>query len=366
MVIAKYITFFVIASLWAPFCYGKKGSEPIYQDPFDIAGGGASLTRASQDAIIYSNPALMPLGSKFYRYSGFMPIVFGTPSVQESVETLQAAEEDALISTLFETEPLQLGTQGVFSTIFKNFAFGTLQSSYFDLEAKKHGSAAGGPSIDFEASGVFAAALSGAVAPTKWFSLGVTTKYVYKTEPVISIPITDQEAITALVSDPESLQEAYAPAAGFGADIGMLFFLQGRHLDYNLALKVDDIGGSTFSCAVDSPCEQAQDPFLQVVSVGQSIVIHGSTHAIILALDYRDVLDSYKEKMFKKVHVGMKVLLQQHLGLALGVYHGVPTYGFRVDLFVLKFGLTRYAAELTNSIGEKRRDFYMGYLSVGW
>ena len=62
----------------------------------------------------------------------------------------------------------------------------------------------------------------------------------------------------------------------------------------------------------------------------------------------------------------MKILLQKHIGLALGLHNFVPSYGIRIDLWVIKFGVTRYTRELTNVIGEQRRDITMGYLSLGW
>ena len=47
-----------------------KGSSPIYEDPFDVGSGGASLTRASQAGMIFSNPALIPYGPGFHRWFG--------------------------------------------------------------------------------------------------------------------------------------------------------------------------------------------------------------------------------------------------------------------------------------------------------
>ena len=76
----------ILLALAAPAttALARKTNQPIYEDPFDIGAGGASLTRASKDGMIFSNPALLPQGGKFFRWVG---TTFTLLSNKESIDT---------------------------------------------------------------------------------------------------------------------------------------------------------------------------------------------------------------------------------------------------------------------------------------
>ena len=44
--------------------------DPIYENAFDIAAGGASLTRSTQVGMLISNPAQLPVAEKLFRWLG--------------------------------------------------------------------------------------------------------------------------------------------------------------------------------------------------------------------------------------------------------------------------------------------------------
>ena len=44
--------------------------SPVYEETFDIAAGGASLTRASRYGAALANPALLPFSGSFHRWLG--------------------------------------------------------------------------------------------------------------------------------------------------------------------------------------------------------------------------------------------------------------------------------------------------------
>ena len=50
--------------------FARKTNQAVYQDPFDLGAGGASLTRASKDGRVHANPALLPYGGKFHYWGG--------------------------------------------------------------------------------------------------------------------------------------------------------------------------------------------------------------------------------------------------------------------------------------------------------
>jgi hypothetical protein len=85
-----------------------------------------------------------------------------------------------------------------------------------------------------------------------------------------------------------------------------------------------------------------------------------------LALDYRDILNSYQDPLFKKIYTGAKLLIRNHIGFATGYYQGIPSFGVRLDLWVIKFGFTAYGRELGDYVGERQRNLYIVYTTLGW
>ena len=353
------VNFFIVTVVFCSLAlpsglYGKKTNRSIYQDPFDKAGGGADLTRASQDAVGFANPALLPWGEKGFRWWGGQGIAHYSLESVEAIESASDGSSDDLVDTVFGT-PIRFGFASVGSLVTNNFigSGGTIQK--IDLEGREHGSVTGGPAVELVGESYNGLAWGFAGRVNRYMSIGITPKYFVKTEPEVDIPLTDTTAFETI--DTDTLEAEQTPAGGAGVDLGWLLFLQSSSVDFRLALKVDDIGDTQFG--------GEQDPWLQTGHVGLGLTFHGAVSAIHMSIDYRDVANAYDEKLFKKVYAGVKILLANHLGFALGLHHGIPSYGARLDLWVFSVGATQYSEEMTNVIGEKRRDIRELYFAMG-
>ncbi len=355
---AGTLVLIVVNFIGSQTAFARKTNEPVYVDPFDLAAGGANLTRATQEGVMFANPALMPWGKKVYRYSGFMPAAWSTSGSTKLAQTdFGSMTSDELVDTVF-SNPIHMGASTAASVILSTWGLALVTVADFDIEGKATGSDTGNPSIDIDAGVYGVGAMSFAEALSKWFSIGLTTKYIIKTEPYLNIPVTDRQGIEELAADPTEFIKSNSPGSGSGFDLGTLFFAQGKSVDYRLAFKVDDIGDTNFS--------GEQEPFKQTMHVGQAITFHSDNHALHCAVDYRDIGNAYDDKLFKKVFAGVKGILDQHFAVAVGLYNGIPSYGLRLDLWAIKMGITRYSREMTNVIGEKRRDIVITNFAMGW
>ena len=97
---------------------------------------------------------------------------------------------------------------------------------------------------------------------------------------MIEIPLLDPGQLQSLIDDPNSLKDQLQFGSGVGADMGALFWFRGYHIDYSLALKVDDVGSTKLD---------GRSPFKEVQSIGLGLAIHNSVDVIHLSLDYRDI-----------------------------------------------------------------------------
>jgi len=391
--------------------YGRKTNQTIYQDPFDLGAGGASLTRASKDGRVHANPALLPYGGKFHFWGGTS---FSVLSNKESIDIARdllnqasgssegsSSEEDSSASgeesgegagqagELMEKAlkaPVRVGWGTSLAWVTRLFALSVFSKLEMDLRAKEFGQT-GFPEAHFQGESYHGVLLgTGVRTPFRWLSFGVAGKYVYGSEPDLRVQLTDADSISQM-SDPQIMQDLTTHKVGAGADLGMLMFFQGHSVDFSIAGKVEDIGNTKFvassgkagkQASEDEVAEEAAlatgaqpskhnslDEFKQVMSIGTGLTFHTGADALHLALDYRDVTNAYGEKPFKKVYAGAKLLLRTYVGLSAGYYQGYPTYGAEIDLILLRLAGTYYTRELGDSPGVDPRRIYMFTVSAG-
>ncbi len=339
--------------------------SPIYEETFDIAAGGASLTRASRYGAALANPALLPFSGSFHRWLGSeFSLHINTESVSYAKSMLPGASSDSgssdsgFVDHVFES-PFLAGTQTSFAYLNSYGGIGFFSKFEVDLEAQEYGPT-GMPTIILKGKSYTGATVSAAGRiPFMPLSLGVTGKYLNMSEPSIEVDLADPAAVSQY-SDPSALSALVNPSTGTGFDLGALLFIQGQNLDWRWALKIDDVGGTSFSGG------DAVDEFKQVVSTGASVTFHTGKDAIHIAVDQRDVQKAYDTPAFKSTRAGVKVLLRGYVGIAAGYYDGYPSYGAELDLIFLKLGLASYRREQSNSPGLSSRNVYIMNLATGF
>lgn len=352
----------------------RKGNEPVYIDAFDIAAGGASLTKASKDGRMYANPALMVYGGQWHRWLGLTTTTLTTPETVSTVKKVAqgaaGSSEDSqsnndFVKTVLEN-PLHFGWLTALGYVSANVALGAFSRFEPDIRVRQFGQH-GLPQLEFRAESYHGVASAFALrSPWRWLSFGLTMKYIFALEPELKADLVDQEAIKNI--QPSTLSpDPTRHYHGVGMDAGMLWFFQGRYLDWSVASKVDDIGGVSFQQG-RQPAADAYIPqnFRQVVSVGLGATLHTSADALHFAVDYRDALNAYQDDLFKKVYAGVKLMMRTYIGLGVGIYHGYPSAGVEIDLILLRLGLTTYTREFGDHPGVDPRRIVMGSVSTGF
>ncbi len=354
----ELIYLLLMQSFLLPLAFAKKGSEPLYTEPFDLAAGGTCLTRASQEGILFANPALLPLGGAWIRWFGIeMGTISDKDSASQGRKGLSGLDSTQIINQLF-SRSLHLGQTFSLSFLNKNVGISAFDRIELDLEGSRY-DASGLPAINLGVEAYAGGVLSAALQPVPWLSLGLTGKYIGLAEPDISLPIADPAAVQANIADPNALRQQVKYGLGTGADFGALFFAQGHTLDLSLALKLDDVGGTHLTGGADKIPQSAH--------VGLGLALHGNTSVLHLSLEHRDVLGVYeREPRFKKIYLGSRLMFRKLFGVAAGLYQGVPTFGIRSDLWFWKIGLTYYGREMGDYPGDKQRNLIMSYTTLGF
>lgn len=340
--------------------------SPVYEETFDIAAGGASLTRATRYGAAHANPALLPFSGSFHRWLGSeFSMHINKESVDYAKTLLPGAPSgssqggaSAFVDHVF-SNPFLAGTQTSFAYLNALGGLGFFSKFEVDLEAQEYGPT-GMPTILMNGKWYSGGTLSAAGrVPFMPLSLGITGKYLLVSEPSVSIDVSDPNAV-AQFQDPSTLASLVDQSMGAGFDVGALLFLQGPRVDWRLALKVNDVGGTSFSGG------DAVEDFEQVISAGASVTFHTGKDAIHFAVDKRDIKNAYDTPPFKAMRAGVKFTLRGYLGLAAGYYDGYPSAGAELDLLFFQLGVATYRREITNAPGVNPRNVYIMNLATGF
>jgi len=336
--------------------YGFVGNQPIFREPFDIAGGGANLTRGTQEGVLFGNPATMPYGKRFHRWIGLKTAVHTTlESLQYFVPNDSNTEET--VDNIFRN-PAHFGLSLSLTYITNNFGITAFSHVEPDAQSKRFGRY-GLPEVRLRNE--YVSGFAGSYAATTgvdWLSFGLTAKYFNSSVTDLSVPVSDGESIRRATS-PDAMLTATASGTAIGYDLGFLAFSQGETIDYRLALKIDDIGNTVFT-------DDSRDPIPQTLHIGTGLTIHDNINALHLALDYRDLLGAHDEQWFKKLYLGGKLTIQRFMGFAAGLYQGGPSMGMRLNFVVVQTGLTFYAKEMGEYPGQETRRVFIAYFSMGY
>jgi hypothetical protein len=367
--------FAVAWSLSASPAFARKTNKPLYETPFDLAAGGASLTFAAKEGRLFSNPALLPHGGRFHQWLGSTTtLILG----KESVDTVRSiasgkgsSSEDSgdpggastgsnsVLDQAFKT-PVRIGATQALSWLNSKLAIAGFSRFEADLRALEYGEN-GMPQIEFRGENYQGVALGTAFRTPflPWLSLGLTVKGVLASEPEIVLELTDASAVQKF-QDPAYLRSLAVSNRGTGYDLGTLIFLQGRRVDWKWAGTVSDVGGTALAG------DGSLTSFKQVVSTGLGLTFHTGRDALHFAVDYRDVTGAYEEGMFKRVRVGLRATLRGYVGVAAGFYDGNPSMGAELDLIFLRLAATIYKRELGDRPGVNSREIVQLSLSAGF
>jgi hypothetical protein len=358
--------------LFTSLAQAKKTNQTVIETPFDLAAGGASLTMAAKEGRLFANPALLPHGGKFHQWAGISTTVLTSRDSIDMVRNLSSSgggnesSEGTGGSEQFDQyveqatkAPIHVGAITTLSWLTKNFAFSIFDRIEPDLKIERFGDS-GLPEARFSAESYHGVAVGSALrTPWRWLSFGLAFKTMMIAEPEIVVAALDEQTLSNL-QEPSFLAENTSHNRGTGVDFGMLWFFQGKNLDLKLASKVDDLGSTQLSGA--GPTTH----FKQVVSSGIGVTLHSTADALHLALDYRDVTNSYPDPLYKKVYAGVRATLRTYLGLATGIYHGHPTFGMELDLVLARISVSYYTREMGDSPGVDRRNMMMASFSMGY
>lgn len=335
-----------------------KTSEQVYQNPFDLAGGGASLTRATQEGVLFSNPSLSAFGSGFLRWVyGRTAYHVGAAAADFVIDKARnggagSLKVDAdLLKKAIKT-PIHAGVDVSAGTILANGGAAVFATTRADLEGRQFGSE-GLPELRARVTGLAGAVTSGAKEFNDVLAIGVATKYLYNAEFVQAVGLDELQQAKSL---PAQLKERVKRGFGLGFDAGATLQARSKLIDMRLAAVVNDIGGTKFRGNVTA--------WKQTLGLGLGVTLHSRKQALHCSADLRDVQAAYGEHWTRRAYAGCKALFTNYIGLAAGFHQGWPSYGVILNLFILRLEAGSYTREFGRQAGTIGRRVYFAALGL--
>lgn len=325
--------------------------QPLYQNPFDLASGGASLTRATQEGSFFVNPSLPAFGHGLHRW------VFARTQLHVGDAPARAAydayakqgsskpvNEDLVRRAL--SSPVHLGHDTAFGYINRFISAAAFSNVRADLAVRKFGDA-GIPQVRVRAYGVGGGGVGASFALGQFLAVGASSKYLEVAQAADKISIADAQDSKAIS---KSLAGILKRGSGIANDAAVTFQARSRHLDLRIAASASDIGNTQLGSKLE--------PFRQAYHGGVGVTLHGRDHAAHCGADLRDFMAAYGEHWTFRSYAGCKVLLYELIGIGGGLSQGYPTAGLIIDLPMSRLEVGYYTREVGSQIGVEGRSIY--------
>lgn len=333
--------------------------QPLYQNPFDLASGGASLTRATQEGSFFVNPSLPAFGTGLHRWLfartqfhvGDAPAKAAYESYAK--QTAQSPTPQEMVNKAIKS-PVHVGHDTALGYINRYFSAVGFSNVRADIAVRKFGDA-GAPQVRLRAYGVGGGGAAVHTALSDILAVGASSKYVEVAQATDDLSLTDLQNPSDLGSRAQDLLKR---GNGLSHDAGITMQFRSRRLDLRLAATVHDIGSTSLGSDLE--------PFPQTVASGLGLTFHGLKHAMHCGADLRDVLDAYGEHWTFRSYAGCKILVYRLVGLGAGLSQGYPTAGLILNLPASRIEVGTYTREVGQQVGVEGRTVYFFAAGFEW
>ncbi|MEY2988123.1 MAG: hypothetical protein RJB13_1644 [Pseudomonadota bacterium] len=351
----SFLAFIQLSSATTAHAEPLRKSSLLYENPFDLSAGGASLTRATQEGVLFANPSLPALGSGLLRWIySRTSIHFGADAIdlaRESFKKKKAGElkvDAQLIESVLKT-PIHVGNDLNLGFITAFGGVGIFQCSRTDIQGRQFGSV-GLPEVRTRAEAAAGVAAFAAMPVGDTVSVGASFKPLYAAESYENISLSDfsgngtQQLLSELKSNTQF-------GLGLSTGLGATAQYRTTNFDLRLAATIDDLGQTKF-------INSNVSPWKQIVNIGLGLIPHTRSSAVHCAFDLRDVQAAYGEHWTRRSRAGCKVLLNSRVGFGAGFYQGWPSFGVVLNLVFLRLEAGSYTREFGSEVGTIGRRVY--------
>lgn len=356
--------FLTLGSL--PFVHPALGQslsrEIISAELLGSGQAGASEVRGI-DALFY-NPANL----------GRTPSIIGdvvlvSPQIEASQNGLTIYRDIQSNKNMLEIvdnalgRPVSIGLQNVTGASFRRTAFALFQRAELSM-AVKNNAITGIPEATASSTARLGTAFGiGRNIIGKSVYVGATGIIMQKAEAKLAVSALDAQTQFGDAGGDSLLDNALKRGVAVGAHISLQiapedrsypeFFVTARNL------------GMVYSVGGKAP-EDRPSAEIQTIDAGLSFKPGTKNSTSRISIDVRDVMNSSKENIYKRLHMGAELNFSNVVGVLGGINQGYTTYGLFLNSKIARIDAGIYSEELGKYPGDIKNRSYYARVTVGW
>ncbi len=347
ILINLFITTALLSYCQGSFLYAEElESYRMYHSAYFLGRGDTGIADAEGYEAIFYNPAGLAIGKGIYKET-----VFASPTIIISNDTKNLArkvfvEEDNSVASLREHvgKNQHIGANNFSGIVFRRASLGAFASTQNNLLLYKSPQNRAVEVLD--ANSVTNTGVAFSIAEqffNESLAIGTTLKYLNQTHAKLSINVLDAENVSNQLKS-DNVQQKYT---GAGADLGILLKSNGR-TPLKLGITMENVG----TMKLDNQKADGHSRTLpQLLNIGTSATFSTHLSQMKFLLDLRDLTNQIETNYFKKTYIGAELNFANFFGFSGGLHQGYPTFGLFLNLYLVRFDLGSYTAEVGSTSG---------------
>lgn len=337
----------------------------LYKSAAYLGRGDTGIANAKGEEALFYNPAGLSEGKGIYQeFVAASPMLESSQSTRDVIREV-GLQEGSPVDTLLKQQgvPQHVGLNVFSGLLLRRAAIGAFASNSTTLLLSKDPNAGGMQRVSGDATANAGIVFGLAQGFWKNHSVGMTAKYVQRTQAAVEVNAVDANKVAELDSD--SLAMA---GTGTGIDLGYSYRIRSRWNDFAFGLTINDVGNTAYTPNEPTeiaPSERALKDMPQTVNMGIELAPGTNLSRFKLLMDVRDLLGATKESDFKKIHIGSELAVGGIMGAAAGLNQGYPTFGLYADTKIIRVDIGSYGEEVGERAGERGDQRFYFRIKVG-
>jgi hypothetical protein len=341
---------------------GAQTSESVYRSAYFLGRGDTGIAEADREDAIFYNPAGLAQGTGIYKKTILVSPQIEVSQGTRDVARAASASTDNAVDTVESNigKPLSIGLQNFTGIMFRRAALGVIASSHLNLLAYNDPDAGGLEAIKASGDQTLGATFTLA---DKFFGdhimLGITGKYLQRARGGISVSAAEIDTFKSQLNDKSQF---LGMGFGSGVDIGAMY-RSGDKMNTSFGLTINDLGDTH----IEPKEATSQNLSLkQTINAGVSIEPGTMASKVKLLFDFHDITGRATHNPYQRTHLGSEISVWNRIGIQGGLNQGYPSFGFFVDLYVVRLDLGSYAEEASDQLGLRPDRRYFMRLVAGF
>ncbi|WP_186645534.1 hypothetical protein [Fluviispira vulneris] len=346
--------------------------QPIYSQELQreyrssrfLGRGDSGIADANGGDSIFYNPAAIAYTNNILNEIVLIsPQIEGTSNIKSLYDSAQGNGNVASLLAGNQNKVYSAAGQSFTGIVFKKVSLGVMDRINSNIYAGID------PSTGIPTANIYGANRAGIYLTLAHdffdghFLVGLNGKYIQKKEVDLAISALDVDTKLSNNSLKTIINNSLNVGSGVGADIGFLLVLH-KESSTQLGFTVRNLGMQYRWTVPEGSTAPSSEP--TVFDTGFKTTFGTKKSRVGLYLDFRDISNTEKAEIGKRIHLGAEYILNNFFGIMTGLNQGYPTFGLFLNFKIVKIEGGMYTEEIGKITGSLPSERFFVRIMLGW